>query len=169
MKTKYFWLIGAVCLIFFLSIPTFHLLTTKWKETRTEVEVPQGYTNDASQLNLTKMDTIIAIPADKNQIEAQLKDIFKYAREKGLKVSISGAKHSMGGHTISPDGVLLNMLPYKHMELDTVNNILSIGSGALWEDALNYLDSYGKSIAIDPIVEETCVYTNIPLLCGFPF
>ncbi|MFD2554810.1 FAD-binding oxidoreductase [Sphingobacterium tabacisoli] len=148
MKTKYFWLIGAVCLIFFISIPTFHLLTTKWKENRTEVEIAQGYTNDASQLNLTKMDTIITIPADKNLIEAQLKDIFKYAREKGLKISISGAKHSMGGHTISPDGVLLNMLPYKHMELDTVNNILSIGSGALWEDALKYLDGYGKSIAI---------------------
>lgn len=148
MKKRYFWLIGAACVILFLSIPSFHLLKTKWNESGTEIEIPQGYTNDASQLNLTKMDTIIDIPADKNQIETQLKDIFKYAAEKGLKVSISGAKHSMGGHTISPDGILLNMLPYKHMELDSVNNILSIGAGALWEDALKYLDRYGKSIAI---------------------
>lgn len=72
----------------------------------------------------------------------------KYAKENNLKISIAGAKHSMGGHTIYPNGIVLNMLPYKQMEFDSANNILTIGSGALWEDALKYLDKYGKSIAI---------------------
>jgi FAD/FMN-containing dehydrogenase len=34
------------------------------------------------------------------------------------------------------------------MDLDTINDILTIGSGALWEDAIKYLDNYGKSVAI---------------------
>lgn len=148
MKKKHLWIIGLLTVITFLSIPTFHILKTKWTESDKIQAIPNGYTNDASQLNLTKIDTIIQVPNDKTEIENQLKDILNYAKEKKLKISIAGAKHSMGGHTIYPNGIVLNMLPYKQMELDTTNNILTIGSGALWEDALKYLDKYGKSISI---------------------
>jgi FAD/FMN-containing dehydrogenase len=34
------------------------------------------------------------------------------------------------------------------MQLDTINNVLTIGSGALWENAINYLDKFHKSIAV---------------------
>lgn len=148
MKKKHLWIVGILTLILFLSIPTFHLLKTKWNEKEIGIEIPKGFTNDASQLNLTKIDTIIPVPNDKKGIEIQLKKVLKYAKENNLKISIAGAKHSMGGHTIYPNGIVLNMLPYKQMELDTANNILTIGSGALWENALKYLDKYGKSIAI---------------------
>lgn len=148
MKKKHLWIVGILTVILFLSIPTFHLLKTKWNEKEIGIEIPKGFTNDASQLNLTKIDTIILVPNDKKGIEIQLKKVLKYAKENNLKISIAGAKHSMGGHTIYPNGIVLNMLPYKQMELDASKNILTIGSGALWEDALKYLDKYGKSIAI---------------------
>jgi FAD/FMN-containing dehydrogenase len=148
MKKKHLWIVGILTVILFLSIPTFHLLKTKWNEKEIGIEIPKGFTNDASQLNLTKIDTIIPVPNDKKGIEIQLKKVLKYAKENNLKISIAGAKHSMGGHTIYPNGIVLNMLPYKQMELDTANNILTIGSGALWKNALKYLDNYGKSIAI---------------------
>ena len=54
----------------------------------------------------------------------------------------------MGGHTMYPNGIVLNMRPYKEMQLDTINNVLTIGSGALWENAINYLDKFHKSIAV---------------------
>ena len=148
MKKKHFWIIGLLTIIIFLSIPTFHILKIKWNEKNLIIDIPKGFTDDASQLNLTKVDTIIQVPTDKKEIEIQLKYVLKYAKENNLKISIAGAKHSMGGHTVYPNGILLNMLPYNQMELDTTNNILTIGSGALWEDALNYLEKYGKSIAI---------------------
>jgi FAD/FMN-containing dehydrogenase len=148
MKKKHLWIVGILTVILFLSIPTFHLLKTKWNEKEIGIEIPKGFTNDASQLNLTKIDTIIPVANDKKGIEIQLKKVLKYAKENNLKISIAGAKHSMGGHTIYPNGIVLNMLPYKQMELDASKNILTIGSGALWEDALKYLDKYGKSIAI---------------------
>jgi FAD/FMN-containing dehydrogenase len=148
MKKKHLWLLGLLIVLLFLSIPIFHILKTKWSENDNALKIPNGYTNDASQLNLTKVDTIIKGPNDKKEIQNQLKNILKYAKENNLKISIAGARHSMGGHTIYPNGIVLNMLPYKQMELDTTNNILTIGSGALWEDALKYLEKYGKSIAI---------------------
>ncbi len=148
MKKMHFWKICLLILVVFLSIPLLHILKTKWKEDDTKVAIPQGYTDDASRLNLTKVDTIISVPNDKKAIEIQLRNILKYAKANKLKISIAGAQHSMGGHTIYPDGIVLNMLPYKQMELDTVSNILTIGSGAFWEDALRYLDKSGKSISV---------------------
>ncbi len=148
MKKKHLWIIGILTIIAFISIPTLHILKTKWKEKGIDIEIPKGYTNDASKLNLTKIDTAIEVPNNKIEIEIQLRNLLKYAKENNLKISIAGAKHSMGGHTIYPHGIVLNMLPYNQMKLDTINNILTIGSGALWEDALKYLDKYGKSIAV---------------------
>lgn len=148
MKKKHLWIFGILTIIAFLSIPIFHVLKTKWNENKVSNEIPKGFTNDASQLNLTKVDTIIQVSNEKKDIEIQLKNVLKYAKENNLKISIAGAKHSMGGHTIYPNGVVLDMLPYKKMELDIDNNILTIGSGALWEDALRYLDKYGKSISV---------------------
>lgn len=148
MKKKYLFIIGIVAVLIFLAVPVIHILKTKWKEQDTKNEIPKGFANDASQLNLTEIDTLIAVPKDKSEIINQLKQVIQYAKEKNLKISIAGAQHSMGGHSIYPKGILLNMLPYKHMELDQKNNILTIGSGALWEDAINYLDKYGKSVAV---------------------
>lgn len=148
MKKKHFLIIGILAVLIFLAIPIIHILKTKWNEPDIKTETPKGYTNDASQLNLTEIDTLIIVPNNKIEIQNQLKQVIEYAKEKNLKISIAGAQHSMGGHTIYPKGILLNMLSYKHMELDDKNNILTIGSGALWEDAINYLDKYNKSVAV---------------------
>ena len=148
MKKRYFWLLGILIVFVFVSIPVGHVLKTKWNENREKVAIPEGFTDDASQLNLTKIDTIIKVPSEKTEIVEQLQHILKYAKAKDLKISIAGAQHSMGGHSIYPNGIVLNMLPYKHMELDTTNNILTIGSGALWQDAIEYLDKPQKSIKV---------------------
>ena len=148
MNKKHIWIAGILIILVFLAVPTFHILKTKWAEDGDTIAIPKGYANDASQLNLTKVDTVIEVPNGKKEIEAQLKRVLVYAKENKLKISIAGARHSMGGHTIYPNGVVLNMLAYKEMSLDTMNNVLTIGSGALWEDAIKYLDKYGKSIAV---------------------
>lgn len=148
MKKKYLFIIATVAVLIFLAVPVFHILNTKWHESDSKTETPKGFSNDASQLNLTEIDTLIVVPKDKTEMVQQLKQVLQYAKEKNLKISIAGAQHSMGGHTIYPKGILLNMLPYKQMEFDENNDILTIGSGALWEDALNYLDKYGKSVAV---------------------
>lgn len=144
-KILYLMILG---IIIFISIPVFHLIKTYFNEDNKESKVPKGYTNDVSELNLTKVDSIIDVPSSKTEIVKQLKEILIYSKINKIPVSIAGAKHSMGGHTMYPNGIILNMRPYKQMQIDTINNILTIGSGALWEDAIKYLDSFDKSIAI---------------------
>jgi hypothetical protein len=148
MKRKYILYLLIFGIVIFLSIPTFHLLNTYLNEDKKETKIPKGFTNDVSELNLTKVDSIIDVPSSKTEIVKQLQEILKYSKARKIPISIAGAKHSMGGHTMYPNGIVINMRPYKEMQIDTINNILTIGSGALWEDAINYLDRYHKSIAV---------------------
>ncbi|MBI1222444.1 MAG: FAD-binding protein [Bacteroidetes bacterium] len=148
MKRKYLWLSVLVFIALLFSVPAYHLLKTKSKETGLPARVPKGYSDDASKLNQTAIDTLIKVETDSAALIKQLRELLQYARQNDLKVSLAGAKHSMGGHTLFPGGIVVNMLPYKHMYLDTLRNILHIGSGALWEDALYFLDQYGRSVAI---------------------
>ena len=148
MKKKNILYLLILGIIIFISIPVFHLVKTYLTEDDRKTEIPKGFTNDASGLSLTKVDSIIDVPGSKNEIVKQLQEILKYSKANKIPISIAGAKHSMGGHTMYPNGIVLNMRPYKEMEIDTINNILTIGSGALWEDAIIYLDRFDKSITV---------------------
>mgnify|MGYP001444019383 FL=1 len=148
MKNKRIIIIIVCITVGFLTVPVFHLLRTYFKEDSVIRFTPEGYTDDASGLNLTKVHSIIQVPSHKDDIVLQLRNILEYAEKNNKRISIAGAKHSMGGHTIYPDGILLNMRPYSSMSLDTVNNILTIGSGALWSDALQYLNKYDRSVSV---------------------
>ena len=145
---KYILWSTLIVLCVLILIPAIHLLRTKLNQQLPQVPLAAGYSNDASQLNLTKVYKVVDIPAEPEAMRAQIRALLSEAKAKHLKVSIAGAQHSMGGHSIYPDGIVLNMLPYKQMQFDPQSNILSIGSGALWQDAIAYLDGYGKSIAV---------------------
>jgi len=148
MKRKHIFYLVILGLIIFVSIPVVHIFRTYLNEGNVQVQTPKGYINDASGMNATKIHSIIDVPNTKTEIVNQLKEIIEYSKINNIPISIAGAKHSMGGHTMYPDGIVLNMRPYKEMQFDTSSNVLTIGSGALWEDAINYLDKFGKSIAV---------------------
>jgi len=147
-KIKWIVLTLLLGLIVFLSLPIVHLYKTYLKDQETGETIPYGYTNDESHLNLYPVDSIVSAAESKEDLLVQIRSLIEYAKEKQLPISIAGAKHSMGGHTITPNGILLNMRPYKQLSFDHTSNILTIGSGALWEDAIMFLDSIDKSVAV---------------------
>ena len=53
----------------------------------------------------------------------------------------------MGGHTIYPGGISINMLSLNQIELDPERGTLHVGSGALWSDIIPFLDERGWSVA----------------------
>jgi len=110
--------------------------------------LPKGYADDASRLNRTGVAEVWSIPAEPAAAEIQLRDLLRRARTQGLRVAIAGARHTMGGHTICPDGIVVDMLPFNHMELDSGKRVLHVGAGARWSEIIPYLDSRGCSVAI---------------------
>jgi FAD/FMN-containing dehydrogenase len=108
----------------------------------------KGYVDDVSRLNKTSIHSIIKVSANKDTALTQLVDVLTYARKNKLPLSIAGARHSMGGHTIAPQGIVIDMLPFNKMSLDTNTHILSVGAGALWSEIIPYLNTYGRAVAV---------------------
>ena len=111
-------------------------------------QLPQGRIDDASAQNESSVREVWKVPDDVSAAEQQLKELLARARDGNLKVSIAGARHSMGGHTIAPDGIVIDMTTLKFMSLDESSNILTVGSGAIWHDVLAYLDPLGRSVHV---------------------
>lgn len=128
--------------------PTWHLLSTAWNDSAEIEVVPPGEIDDASRLNQTAVAEVIDVPVEVDRAEEQLAELLARAQREGLRVSIAGARHSMGGHTIYPSGISINMLPHNEMTLDEDREVLLVGAGALWSDIIPFLDERGRSVAV---------------------
>lgn len=141
-------LIGAGLLLLFCGRPVWHVLTVAWNDRNELSAIPHGEINDASRLNQTPVAEIVNVGVEIDRAEEQLAELLQRARREGLRVSIAGARHSMGGHTIYPGGISINMLSLNQMELNEDREILHVGAGALWSDIIPYLDHRGRSISV---------------------
>ena len=104
--------------------------------------------DDASRLNANQPGEVIAVAADPAEAERQLVGLVRRAAAHGDHISISGARHSMGGHTLHPGGLVLDMLPFNRMELDRERRILRVGAGARWAEVIPFLDRQGLSVGV---------------------
>jgi FAD/FMN-containing dehydrogenase len=136
------------CAAFVAGIPASMWLYAWWRDRPAPDVLPAGVVDDASRLNPTRVAEVWPIPAERSRAEEQLRELLKRARADGLKVAIAGARHSMGGHTMYPGGIVLDMLPFNHMELDSSRRILKVGAGARWSDVIPFLDARGLSVAV---------------------
>jgi FAD/FMN-containing dehydrogenase len=125
-----------------------HLASMAYAQANDPDGAPSVYVDDASRLNRTKVAGVREIPVDGKGPEQQLATLLAKARTQGLPVSVAGARHSMGGHTIYPGGIAISMLPWNGMELDAERNIVKVQAGALWKDIIAYLDRRGRSVAV---------------------
>jgi FAD/FMN-containing dehydrogenase len=103
---------------------------------------------------LLRMDVARLDPAqvarvdDAREIE-QLQAVLKDARERGLEVSISGSRHSQGGHTYRPGGVVLNMRTFNRIrDIDTVGRRITVESGATWDEVQRAIAPRGLAIQV---------------------
>lgn len=111
-------------------------------------DLPPGFIDDASRMNPTRVAEVWAIPADRRAAEEQLRQLLDRARRQRLSVSVAGARHSMGGHTFCPDGIVVDMLPFNDVELEPGTGVLHAGAGARWSKVIPYLDARGLSPAV---------------------
>jgi FAD/FMN-containing dehydrogenase len=141
-------LLGLLVLVITLAVPSC-LLMNAWLHDRPSHETtPPGFVDDASRMNRTAVAEVWQVPADPEAAVAQLRDLLRRARSEHLGVAVAGARHSMGGHTICPDGIVLDMLPFNRLDLDAQAGILHAGAGARWSEVIPYLDARGFSVAV---------------------
>lgn len=131
-----------------LFIPAMHLIVTVVHDKNSLQPVPSGYADDVSRLSSIAIQQVWPVPASAEDAERQLIELLNQARRDQLPISIAGAKHSMGGHTIAPGGIVINMLPFRSMSLSEDGRVLTVQAGAIWADIIPFLDEHGRSVAI---------------------
>jgi len=128
--------------------PAIFLAGVWWHDPAKPIPSASAGTNDASHLNASKPSEVVAIAADPAAAERQLGELVRRAAAEKSHISISGAHHTMGGHTLYPGAIVLDMLPFNRMSLDEGGRILTVGSGARWAEIIPYLDHRGFAVAI---------------------
>jgi len=147
-RLRWFLALAAAVVLLTLGVPAAHLIRTAIRDRDSLEPVPNGYADDASRLSATRVTEIWRVPASSKDAQAPLVALLARARRDGLPVSIAGARHTMGGHTIAPDGIVVDMLPYRSMSLSPDGRVLTVQAGALWSDVIPFLDRRGRSVAI---------------------
>jgi FAD/FMN-containing dehydrogenase len=64
-----------------------------------------------------------------------------------LKVSIAGARHTMGGHTIAANGIVIDMTTFTGMSL-AKDGTLRVRGGTRWAEVIPFLDRNGRSLGV---------------------
>ncbi len=149
----------------FIARPAWFLWSVSQTDVPDRPALPAGMIDDASSLNATPIHEIWPVPEDPADAERQLAELLARAVDEGLKVSIAGARHSMGGHSIAPGGIVIDMRPFKGLRLDQSTNILTAGSGAIWHDVLAYLDPLGRSVQVMQSNDSFTVGGSISVNC----
>ncbi|HTB83346.1 MAG TPA: FAD-binding oxidoreductase, partial [Candidatus Sulfotelmatobacter sp.] len=168
------WGFGILFLLLFILLahPVFHIVKTVWNDKNgiTPPPLPAGKINDASRLDETNVVKLWPVPADTAAAEQQLAGLLQFARTNHLKVSIAGARHSMGGHVIYPGGIAIDMLPFNHMELDATNLILHVQAGTRWSDVIRYLNLHGLSVEVMQSNDDFSIGGSLSVNChGWQF
>ena len=139
---------AIVAAAFLTSFSLRHELRTKHESNRANTAAEASVADDVSRLNATAVHQLWDIPSDESTAQSALRDLLKRAANSGMHLSIAGARHSMGGQTIAPGGIRVNMLRLKSMELDEKTDLLHVDAGALWADVIPYLDRHGRSVEV---------------------
>jgi decaprenylphospho-beta-D-ribofuranose 2-oxidase len=109
------------------------------------IEQPDGLLiHDVSRLNPTYVKEIV-----KHEEIIGLQESLSDARNKNLKVSIAGRKHSMGGHTFYKDAVVLDMNSFnKVLDINKEEKTVTVQSGATWDDVILAINPYDLSVPV---------------------
>lgn len=141
-------LLLAVALAALLGPPLGYLACVAARDHGVEPPEPPGTRDDMSHLESAHVARVIAVPSDDEAALTAIRGALAEARERGLPLSISGARHSMGGQTIAAQGLVLDMLEHKEMRLDVAARVLHVQAGATWHDVLQRIDAAGLSVAV---------------------
>jgi FAD/FMN-containing dehydrogenase len=149
----------------FVARPVLFLASVWWHDGKTPRTMPAAGTDDASRLNATQPAEVIRVAADPAEAERQLAELVRRAAREGRHISISGAQHSMGGHTLYPGGIALDMHPFNQLSLDESKRLLTVGAGARWLEIIPFLDQRGYAVSVMQTNNDFSVGGSISVNC----
>lgn len=162
--------LAASALIIYFLAPGLHVATTALLDQDERVQLGPREADDASRLERTEILETVAVPEGSVEAELVLRQLLLRARDMNVPVAISGARHSMGGHTIHPDGIRIDTLGHDSLVFDPERRILAAGAGARWSEVIPLLASHGSSVAVMQSNNSFSIGGSLSVNChGWPF
>ena len=146
LRSRLGWVLLLVILATVLP-PLSFLGVVAWRDRADALPAHNAGYGDASWLASAQPREVISVTADKDAAERQIAELVRRAAKEKRVVSIAGASHSMGGHTLMAGGVALDLRAFRHMTLAD-DGTLTVGAGARWCDVIPFLDELGRSVAV---------------------
>jgi FAD/FMN-containing dehydrogenase len=131
---------------------------------------PDAGAGDFSRLSHASRATVIHPPPDPSLATAELQELVRKASTDGKKITIAGAKHSMGGHTLLDDSLCIDMRCEAFRTVGDVTKrgdtgIVRVGAGATWHELLTVLDRTGWSVAVMQSNDDFTIGGSISVNC----
>ena len=148
MWNKSWTLFITLSLGFILTIPFAHIAKTMYVEsTFVPYQEKDGFRNDASHLNPTPGMNVVSLQTDRDFVVSTLQNTLAQAKIEKRVVTIGGARHSMGGQSLYPNSIHIDMDGFSAMEL-TKDGLLHVQSGARWRDVVAFLHTHNLSVSV---------------------
>lgn len=103
---------------------------------------------------LARPDVARLLPSNVGRVEKihdveQMKSLLKEAKEKSLKVSIAGSRHSQGGQTYGENALVFDMKGFNRMiALDEKAKTITAEAGATWNDVQHWVNAKGLAVKV---------------------
>lgn len=100
--------------------------------------------DDVSRLNQTRVSEVVHATT-----EDEVKDAIRRAKKLSLTVSISGAKHSQGGHAFYDGSLHLDMTDFNRIiSLNETEKTIRVQSGVTWKQIQDHVNPHGLSVKV---------------------
>jgi FAD/FMN-containing dehydrogenase len=100
--------------------------------------------SDVARLAPARVERVVEI-RDVEQLQAILRD----ARERGVRVALSGSRHSQGGHTYAAGGIVLDMRGFSRIHaIDPAAMTVTVESGATWDAVQRAIAPKGLAVKV---------------------
>jgi FAD/FMN-containing dehydrogenase len=103
-----------------------------------------GYNEARQSFNamIDRRPAVIAQPAD----AAEVVRAVRFARDHDLSIAIRGGGHSVAGHGLNDDGLVIDLRRMRHVTVDPLRRRANAGGGATWEDFDPATQAHGLAV-----------------------
>jgi len=163
--------LGALLAALLVAISYVALVAYAWfADPRTPLPEPSAGQGDFSRLTHTVPAATIVPDRDPVKAIEQLRDLVRQTASQHGKITITGSRHSMGGHTLLDGSLSIDMRCDAFRRIDAVINrdsipIVHVGAGATWHELLTALDREGWSVAVMQSNDDFTVGGSISVNC----
>ncbi|HJQ97635.1 MAG TPA: FAD-binding oxidoreductase [Candidatus Polarisedimenticolaceae bacterium] len=137
----------AIAVALVVGPPAVFLFGVWWKDPLDPLPPTAPGRGDASGLVSALPAEVVPVAADLEEAQRQVAALVTRAASQGRHVVIAGSRHSMGGHTVLPEAIVLDMRPFRSVTVDAERRIAHVGAGATWAQVIPALDAFGLSVA----------------------